>query len=140
MSTPLYIKETTLDKISNSRILPGCALLFYLDGKLKMKFSDGSIKDATGGSNIGKFVITRPVSDEQLYPKFEASETKDFTNAISVDPLNNSSDSQYLQVFDGSNWIDFPTNGLGTPFDRMEVSVDVSKFEDLNQPYYILKH
>lgn len=94
-------------------------------------------KGESSNLDINKFVITRPVSDEQLYPKFEASETKDFTNAISVDPINNSSDSQYLQVFDGSNWIDFPTNGLGTPFDRMEVSVDVSKFENLNQPYYI---
>ena len=52
MSTPLYIKETTLDKISNSRIQEGCALLFYLDGKLKMKFSDGSVKDASGGADI----------------------------------------------------------------------------------------
>ena len=137
MSTPLYIKETTLDKISNSRVSEGCALLFYLDGKLKMKFPDGTIKDATGGSDIGKFIITRPISDEQLYPKFEASSTSDFKSSISVDPFNTKSDIQYLQVFDGNNWIDFPENGLGTPYDRMEVSVDIEKFSELEQPYYI---
>lgn len=137
MSTPLYIKETTLDKISNSRVSEGCALLFYLDGKLKMKFSDGTVKDATGGSDVGKFIITRPISDEQLYPKFEASSTSDFKSSISVDPFNTKSDIQYLQVFDGTNWIEFPENGLGTPYDRMEVSVDIEKFSELEQPYYI---
>ena len=137
MSTPIYIKETPLDKISNSRILEGCALLFYLGGKLKMKFPDGTIKDATGGSDINRFVIARPISDDILYPKFEASQTSDFVDLISVDPLNNTEDTKYLKVFDGKNWIEFPQEGLSTPFDRMEVSINVEKFSHLEQPYYI---
>ena len=52
MSTPLYIRQTTLDKISNAKVSENCALLFYFDGKLKMKFPNGEIKDATGSSNI----------------------------------------------------------------------------------------
>ena len=137
MSTPLYIKETPLDKISNSRVSEGCALLFYLDGKLKMKFSDGTIGDASGGSNLGKFIISRPTSDDILYPKFEASQSNDFENCISIDPITNSSDKNYLQVFDGKDWIEFPEDGLTTIFDRMEVSVDIDKFKELKEPYYI---
>ena len=137
MSTPFYIKETKLEQVSNARISDGCALLFYLDGKLKMKFPDGSIKDASGGSDVGRFVIARPISDQTLYPKVEASSTSSFEDVISIDPLHNADDRKYLQVFDGSNWVDFVADGLGTPFDRMEVSVDVSKFANLQQPYYI---
>lgn len=135
MSTPLYMKPTQLEQISNSKISEGCALVFYLDGKLKMKLSDGSIRDASGGSD--RFVISRPISDKALFPRIEASDTSNFESCFTIDPLTNSEDRQYLQVFNGSAWIEFPNDGLGTPFDRMEVSVDVSKFSSLSQPYYI---
>ena len=141
MSTPFYIRETKSSDISNARISEGCALLFYQDSKLKMKLPNGEIIEAAGsnggGSNVDRFVIARPISDEALYPKIEASSTSDFANSISIDPLSNSGDVEYLQVFDGNKWIEFNTDGLGTPFDRMEVSVDVSKFASLTQPYYI---
>lgn len=139
MSTPLYIKETTLGEVSNSRISEGCALLFYLDGNLKMKFPNGSIKDAMGGgADVKRFVISRPISDKSLYPKIMASQTGDFLSTLEIDPLNNEGDKTYFQIFDGNEWVAFPNeDGLGTPFDRMEVSVDISKFSSLTQPYYI---
>ena len=141
MSTPLYMKETTKDKVNNSKISAGCALLFYLDGKLQMKLPNGTYKDV-GGSGSGNidvthFVISRPISDESLYPKIMASQTGDFLSKLEIDPLNNESDKTYFEIFDGNEWIAFPNDGLGTPFDRMEVSVDISKFSSLTQPYYI---
>lgn len=139
MSTPLYIRETKLEEISNSRISEGCALLFYLDGNLKMKFPDGSIKDAMGGgADVKRFVISRPISDYSLYPKIVASQNGDFSSFIEINPLTNEEDKQYFQIFNGKEWINFPEeDGLGTPFDRMEVSIDINKFSTLSQPYYI---
>lgn len=141
MSTPLYMKETTKDKVNNSKISAGCALLFYLDGKLQMKLPNGTYKDVGGGGtgniDVTHFVISRPVSDEALYPKIMASQTGDFLSTLEIDPLNNESDKTYFQIFDGNEWVAFPNDGLGTPFDRMEVSVDISKFSSLTQPYYI---
>ena len=83
-------------------------------------------------------ILTRPASDLALFPVIEASASADFTDAVVLDAHGSAADRAYCKVFTGSQWIDLPASGLGTPFDGLTVSVDMSvKFAALAQPYYV---
>lgn len=95
----------------------------------------------TGGSgtvDISKILLQRPISDYDLYPKIEASESADFSTVVTLDPRNTAADREYFRIFDGEIWMDFPTeSGLGTPFEGMSLYADTGKFAALTQPYYL---
>lgn len=83
-------------------------------------------------------MLVRPASDLALYPVIEASASPDFANAVTLDASSSSTDRGYCKVFSGTQWIALPAAGLGTPFDGLTVSVDMSvKFASLTQPYYV---
>ena len=71
--------------------------------------------------------IQRPVFDDTLFPKVILSKDIDFTDTIEFDPLNTSTDLNYFKVFTSDYWTDIPEDGLGIPFEGMEVIVNVSK-------------
>lgn len=81
--------------------------------------------------------ITRPASDDALFPFIEASENEDFSDSIVVNTYENHSDANFLKVFTGSEWITCPSDGLGTPFDEMPVSVSMIPFVSLRKPFYV---
>ena len=93
---------------------------------------------ASSGSAISNIQIVRPISELELYPFIEASENSDFTDSITLDPLNKIEDKNYFKVYSGEIWMDFPgEGGLGLPFDNAPLSVNTIKFSTLLQPYYI---
>lgn len=83
-------------------------------------------------------ILTRPASDLALFPVIEASASADFTDAVVLDAHGSADDRALCKVFSGEEWIDIPASGLGTPFDGLTVSVDMTtKFAGLAQPYYV---
>lgn len=116
--------------------------ILTIDGEGSVKSINGNFPDETGNvtistSSIQKIIIQRPVSDEELYPVLLASQTEDFSDTISIDPETQPDDRLKIKVFNGSRWIDFPSEGgLGTPFDNEEICFDVSEIE-YAQPYYV---
>lgn len=116
--------------------------ILTIDGDGSVKSINGNLPDETGNvtistSSIQKIIIQRPVSDEELYPVLLASKTEDFSDTTSIDPETQSADRSKIKVFNGVSWTEFPSEGgLGTPFDNMEISFDVSAIS-YTQPYYI---
>ena len=92
---------------------------------------------ASSWDSINRLSFIRPVSDLALYPVVEASQNADFTSSVLLDTFNTAGDRQYVSVFTGTQWLSFPSGGLGTPFDNLPVSVDMSKFSALTKPYYV---
>ena len=91
-----------------------------------------------GGSTVKRFTIQRPVSDLELFPLVKASQNPAFSSCQTIEPRTNSEDAQFIKVFTGEEWMDFPSeDGLGSPFDGCEISIDTSKFAGLTEPYYI---
>ena len=96
--------------------------------------------DAAAGAGTGAVTLTlvRPVSDLALFPVVQASASADFASVTTLDAHSVAADRAYCKVFTGDEWIDIPTSGLGSAFDGLTVSVDMStKFAGLTQPYYV---
>lgn len=105
----------------------------------KLAFADMSGFPSGGGSvAAGALTLVRPVSDLALYPVVEASASADFADAVVLDTHGSAADRALCKVFTGDEWIALPADGLGTAFDGLTVSVDMSaKFAALPQPYYV---
>lgn len=73
------------------------------------------------------FTIIKPTSEMILYPKIIISASKNFNNPIIINPSSIENDNLYFDIFTGSEWMTMPSNGLASPFDDMEILVNVSK-------------
>lgn len=85
-----------------------------------------AVRKAVDAQKVTKLVLQRGVSDKALYPKIAFSASADFSSASEFDFSSNDFARSSARVFNGTGWITFPADGLGTPFDNKEVVIDVA--------------
>ncbi|MCL2641049.1 MAG: hypothetical protein FWD53_09415 [Phycisphaerales bacterium] len=79
------------------------------------------------GASLVTFAIPTDPDDSALHLHVECATDEDFTNIVKTVDTSTGNDLAAIKAFDGTRWLPFPVNGLGTPFYGFDVVLDTSK-------------